>query len=82
MGHARYAQTLRRAALLLGGVKPLASRLSAPVEQVGKWIAGVDEAPLKAFLQSLDIVSEGPYARSKRPVRVAAIREKQDKRQH
>jgi hypothetical protein len=82
MGHARYAQTLRRAALLVGGVKPLAARLSAPVEQVRNWLTGVDEAPLEAFLQSLDIVAEGPYARSKRPVRVAAIREKQAKSQH
>lgn len=68
-----YADMLHRAAATLGGVSRLARRLEAPPEVVRKWIAGAEEAPLAAFLEALDVVAQGPYAKG-RPLRVAAIR--------
>lgn len=74
MSAAIYADILHRAAATLGGVSRLAARLDAPAEVVRKWIAGAEEAPLAAFLEALDVVAQGPYARGRRPIRVAAIR--------
>jgi len=69
-----YADMLHRAAATLGGVSRLALRLEAPPEDVRKWIAGAEEPPLAAFLEALDVVAQGPYARGFRRLRVAAIR--------
>ena len=69
-----YADMLHRAAATLGGVSRLAVHLAAPPEAVRKWIAGTEEPPLAAFLEALDVVAQGPYAKGRPPIRVAAIR--------
>jgi hypothetical protein len=56
-----YSDTLREASLALGGAAPLASRLGVPVEAVDKWISGGEEPPLQVFLESLEIIAEGPW---------------------
>ena len=69
-----YVDMLQRAAATLGGVARLAIRLDAPPDAVRKWLAGEEEPPLAAFLAALDVVAQGPYARARSPIRVAAIR--------
>ncbi|HET7365004.1 MAG TPA: hypothetical protein VFJ70_15665 [Burkholderiales bacterium] len=72
---ARYAQALRDAARTLGGCDRLAAFLKVPAEQLAAWLSGEEMPPLEAFLGSLDVIADGPYApRPARRVRVAAIR--------
>ena len=40
------------------------------------WLKGEEDAPLEAFLGSLDVIADGPFAGEARPIRVAVIREK------
>jgi hypothetical protein len=56
-----YSDTLREASLALGGAAPLALRLDVPVDAVNKWISGEEEPPLDIFLESLEIIAEGPW---------------------
>src|SRR5437660_935341 len=51
----------------------LARVLRAPQEEVERWIDTTEEAPLEAFLASLDLVAAGPFVREPRGLRVAAI---------
>jgi hypothetical protein len=72
---ARYAQALRDAARTLGGHERLAAVLKVRSEQLAAWLSGEEMPPLEAFLGSLDIIADGPYApRPARRIRVAAIR--------
>jgi len=72
---ARYAQALRDAARTLGSPERLAAVLKVRSEQLAAWLSGEEMPPLEAFLGSLDIIADGPYApRPARRIRVAAIR--------
>ena len=72
---ARYAQALRDAAQTLGGHRRLAAVLKVPAEKLEAWLSGAEMPPLEAFLGSLDVIADGPYApRPLRRIRVAAIR--------
>jgi len=73
----RYAQALRDAARTLGSQERLAAVLKVPAEKLAAWLAGEEMPPLEAFLGSLDVIADGPYAPRplrRRRVRVAAIR--------
>ena len=48
---------------------------NVPLEKLEAWLKGEETAPLEAFLGSLDVIADGPYALEGRPIRVAAIRE-------
>ena len=56
----RYRDTLNRAAQTLGGAARLAAFLDVPREQLAAWLSGEEAPPLEAFLQSLDVVADGP----------------------
>ena len=73
---ARYAQALHDAAKTLGGRERLAAVLKVPAEKLAAWLSGEEMPPLEAFLGSLDVIADGPYAPrpARRRVRVAAIR--------
>ena len=71
----RYSQTLWQAAAILGGEARLARFLGVSQEKLAGWLAGDELAPLDAFLNSLDLIADGPYAKGERPIRVAVIRE-------
>jgi hypothetical protein len=73
---ARYARTLCQAEKTLGGRKQLAHALRVPAEKLAAWLAGDETPPLEVFLDSLDLIADGPYVRNTRRVRVAAIRER------
>ena len=72
----RYAATLSRAQQTLGGRDRLARFLNVPPEKLDAWLKGDETAPLEAFLGSLDVIADGPYAGDERPIRVAVIRAK------
>lgn len=69
-----YAETLRRAAWALGGATRLAAYLGVEAQEVEHWLTGAELPPLPAFLTALDVIADGPYARSRRRIRVAAIK--------
>jgi hypothetical protein len=71
----RYSHTLWQAAATLGGQARLAAFLGVPREKLTAWLAGEELAPLEVFLNSLDLIADGPYAATERPIRVAVIRE-------
>jgi DNA-binding transcriptional regulator YiaG len=71
----RYATTLSRAEETLGGRERLARFLNVSREKLEAWLSGEELPPLEAFLCSLDVIADGPYA-EERPIRVAVIREK------
>ena len=71
----RYAATLSRAEQTLGGRDRLARFLNVPREKLEAWLNGAEVPPLEAFLGSLDVIADGPFADG-RPIRVAVIREK------
>lgn len=70
------ARTLRRASEALGGDVRLAAVLGVPEAKVRAWASGEELPPLEIFLQSLDLVADGPFAPRKRGVRVAVLRPK------
>lgn len=72
----RYSRTLWHAAAALGGEGRLAAFLGVSEEKLARWLAGEELAPLDVFLNSLDLVADGPYAASEHPIRVAVIRER------
>jgi hypothetical protein len=53
-----YAQTLKRAAQLLGGRDPLAARLHVLPAQLARWLDGVEPAPAHVFLKAVDLLNE------------------------
>lgn len=69
----RYANALSRAEKILGSRARTAAYLRVPEEKVEAWLAGAEIPPLDVFLRSLDVIADGPYARRRRPVRVAVI---------
>jgi hypothetical protein len=71
----RYTQALSQAEATLGGRARLATFLDVPVEKIAAWLSGEEIPPLEAFLGSLDVIADGPYAPMARPIRVAAIKE-------
>ncbi|HYR36794.1 MAG TPA: hypothetical protein VEQ87_21085 [Burkholderiales bacterium] len=70
----RYAQVLSQAEATLGGRARLAAFLDVPAEKIAAWLSGEEMPPLEVFLDSLDVIADGPYAPVARPIRVAAIR--------
>jgi hypothetical protein len=72
----RYSHTLWQAVATLGGQARLAGFLGVSQEKLALWLAGEELAPLEVFLNSLDLVADGPYAQGGRPIRVAVIRER------
>jgi DNA-binding transcriptional regulator YiaG len=72
----RYAATLSRAEQTLGGRDRLARFLNVSPEKLETWLKGEEMPPLEAFLGSLDVIADGPFAGEERPIRVAALREK------
>jgi hypothetical protein len=72
----RYAQALSQAEHTLGGRARLAAFLNVPAEKIAAWLSGEEIPPLEVFLDSLDVIADGPYAGFGRPIRVAAIRER------
>jgi DNA-binding transcriptional regulator YiaG len=72
----RYATTLSRAEQTLGGRDRLARFLNVSPEKLETWLKGEEMPPLEAFLGSLDVIADGPFAGEERPIRVAALREK------
>jgi hypothetical protein len=69
----RYARALSQAEQVIGGRERLAHALRVPAERLAAWLAGEETPPLEVFLDSLDLIADGPYIRA-RPIRVAAIR--------
>ena len=72
----RYSHTLWQAVATLGGQNRLAHFLGVPEDKLALWLSGDELAPLDVFLNSLDLIADGPYAPSERPIRVAVIRER------
>ena len=72
----RYDTTLSRAEQTLGGRDRLARFLNVAPEKLDAWLKGDEMPPLEAFLGSLDVIADGPFAGEDRPIRVAAIRDK------
>ena len=70
----RYAQALRTAAQVLGSRAQLARFLGINDEQLGRWMAGVEIAPLWAFVQTLELIADGPYA-TQQGTSVAGVRD-------
>jgi hypothetical protein len=70
----RYAQALWQAELTLGGRARAAEFFRVPKEKIAAWLAGEEVPPLEVFLDSLDVIADGPYAPSDR-IRVGVIRE-------
>ena len=54
-------RTLRRAAEALGGPQALAEALGVSPEMVSAWLLGQQALPDNAYLQALDLVSQGPH---------------------
>jgi hypothetical protein len=70
---ARHELVIREAAEALGGSQVLSRYLGVDRAEVERWLAGLDLAPLPAFMSALDVIADGPYV-SRRPIRVAAIK--------
>jgi hypothetical protein len=66
-----YAWTLGAAADTVGRER-LAARLRVSDAQLGRWLAGIEQPPVEAFMDSLDLIADGPFAEG-RPPRVAVL---------
>jgi hypothetical protein len=53
-----YAQTLKRAAQIVGGREPLAAHLQVLPTQLARWLDGVEPAPAHVFLKAVDLLNE------------------------
>ena len=53
-----YAQTLNRAAQIVGGRDPLAARLQVLPAQLARWLDGVEPAPAHVFLKAVDLINK------------------------
>lgn len=69
----RYLDVLLQAEEILGSRARMAAFLGVRREQIQAWLDGEEDAPLEAFLRSLDVIADGPYADGGRRVRVAVI---------
>jgi len=54
-----HARTLYRACELLGGLDALSRHLGVPAARIARWIGGIEEPPVEAFLAAVDIVLLG-----------------------
>jgi hypothetical protein len=70
----RYAQALSQAEHTLGGRARLAEFFNVPKEKIAAWLSGEELPPLEVFLESLDVIADGPYAPMDRRIRVGIIR--------
>jgi hypothetical protein len=52
------AQTLARAAEILGGSRPLRAYLNVSALVLGMWMSGAAPAPTDVFLKAVDLVVE------------------------
>ena len=68
----RYSRVLREAAHTLGSEAELAALAGVTPEQISRWSAGGETAPLEVFLVGLDAIAYGRAAR-KRVRRVVVI---------
>ena len=66
-------QALRAAIDLAGSEENLARRLGVCREDVYAWLEGRAAPPLEVFLDTLDMVADGPYRRRRR-IRVAVLK--------
>ena len=66
-----YAWTLGAAADTVGRAR-LAARLQVSDVQLERWLAGVEQPPIEAFMDSLDLIADGPFVDA-RPPRVAVL---------
>ena len=53
-----HAQTLRRAAQLLGGTEQLAQHLAVQPSQLALWMGGAEATPPDIFLKAVDLLAE------------------------
>lgn len=67
-------RALRAAIDLAGSEENLARRLGVRSEDVHAWLDGTAAPPLEAFLDTLDMVADGPYDRRRRRIRVAVLK--------
>ena len=51
-----HARALRRAANLVGDERTFASLLGYPPDVVHRWLSGLNEPPLPAFLVAVDVI--------------------------
>jgi len=51
-----YARTLHRACEVLGSLDALSRQLNVPGSTLARWIGGLEQPPLDAFLKAVDIV--------------------------
>lgn len=72
--HGRYANALSQAEQTLGGRQRLAEFLGVAPEKIEAWLTGEEAPPLEVFLNTLDVIADGPYAPAQRPLKVAVIR--------
>jgi hypothetical protein len=52
-----YTSTLHRACEVLGGVPELALYLSVAIQELQRWLAGLEVPPQGVFLAAVDVVS-------------------------
>jgi hypothetical protein len=52
------AETLKRAAAILGGSQPLRAYLNVSAAALAMWMSGAAPAPTDAFLKAVDVVVE------------------------
>jgi len=52
------AQTLRRAAQIVGGPAPLRRYLRVSALCLAAWMSGADQAPTDVFLKAVDLIME------------------------
>lgn len=71
--HRPYADALKTAMAAVGGEKELAERLGVRADELHAWVDGSGTPPLSAFLEALDVIAAGPYARRRRRRRVAVL---------
>ena len=57
----RYDSVLREAIHLLGGESRLAAFLQVETDELRRWLR-LGEIPRDAFVQTLDVLADGPYA--------------------
>ena len=53
-----HAQTLKRAAQLVGGLEQLAYRLDVTPSHLALWVAATEPTPPNVFLKAVDLIQE------------------------
>lgn len=77
-----YTETLACAAATIGGTDRLARFLNVSRRRLLGWLAGEEAPPNQVFLDALDVIADGPYARERRKVRVAVVDKDKDSPAH